>query len=205
MDIEKVKSFYEDYISKIGKRKALYKKVINDFDVSSVLYPGSHIDISPSFIIPNVTYVDNFKGAIRFFKDIDAVNMYIDEQKGYKEKSEAKFIGKNYQDDLDIEPVDLIISQYAGFVGQNTKNYLKKGGILLCNDSHGDATLAYCDEDYTFIGIVDSQNQVSLTNLDHYFKLPKEKAIDSDRVKDKMKGLKYKKTANNYLFKKTIA
>ena len=40
------------------------------------------------------------------------------------------------------------------------------------------------------------------TNLDHYFKLPKEKAIDSDRVKDKMKGLKYKKTANNYLFKK---
>ena len=90
MDIEKVKSFYEDYISKIGKRKALYKKVINDFDVSYVLYPGSHIDISPSFIIPNVTYVDNFKGAIRFFKDIDAVNMYIDEQKGYKRKKRSQ-------------------------------------------------------------------------------------------------------------------
>ncbi|SEI88885.1 hypothetical protein SAMN04488113_12921 [Alkalibacterium gilvum] len=202
MDIEKVKSFYEDYISKIGKRKALYKKVINDFDVSSVLYPGSHIDISPSFIIPNVTYIDNFKGAIRFFKDIDAVNMYIDEQKDYKEKSEAKFIGKNYYDNLDIEPVDLVISQYAGFVGQATKDYLKKDGILLCNDSHGDATLAYCDEDYIFIGIVDSHNQVSCRNLDHYFKLPKEKAIDSDRVKDKMKGLRYTKTANNYLFKK---
>ncbi len=41
-----------------------------------------------------------------------------------------------------IEPVDLIISQYAGFVGQETKRYLKEGGILLCNDSHGDATLA---------------------------------------------------------------
>ena len=49
MDIEKVKSFYEDYISKIGKRKALYKKVINDFDVSSVLYPGSHIVYFPIF------------------------------------------------------------------------------------------------------------------------------------------------------------
>lgn len=98
--------------------------------------------------------------------------------------------------------MDLIISQYGGFVGQATKSYLKKGGILLCNDSHGDATLAYCDEDYAFIGIVDSQNQISRTNLDYYFKLPKEKAIDSDIVKNKMKGLKYKKTANNYLFEK---
>jgi hypothetical protein len=37
--------------------------------------------------------------------------------------------------ELDVEPVDLIISQYAGFVGQATKKYLNTGGILLCNDN----------------------------------------------------------------------
>lgn len=56
--------------------------------------------------------------------------------------------------------MDLIISQYAGFVGQATKVYLKKGGILLCNDSHGDATLAYCDSDYEFVGVINLNNMI---------------------------------------------
>jgi hypothetical protein len=32
-------------------------------------------------------------------------------------------------------------------VAQATKQFLKVGGILLCNDSHGDATLVRFDED----------------------------------------------------------
>jgi hypothetical protein len=35
-----------------------------------------------------------------------------------------------------------------------TKQFLKLGGIILCNGSHGDATLARFDEDFKFIGIV---------------------------------------------------
>ena len=102
-----------------------------------------------------------------------------------------------------IDQVDLIISQYAGFVGQATKAYLKIGGILLCNDSHGDATLAKFDEDYEFIGIINSNNQIQNNDLEDYFKLPKDKPIDLNFVRQKMKGLKYKSTAQNYLFRKT--
>lgn len=59
---------YNDYAKKIGNRKALYKAVAQHFNIKSVLYPGSHIDIAPSLVISDVVYVDNFKGSIKFSK-----------------------------------------------------------------------------------------------------------------------------------------
>ena len=103
---------------------------------------------------------------------------------------------------LEIDPVDLIISQYAGFVGQATKKYLKTGGILLCNDSHGDATLARFDHDFEFIGVMGMDNKIINAEVDEYFTLPKNKKIDLAKVKEKMKGPRYKQSAENYLFRK---
>ena len=53
------------------------------------------------------------------------------------------------------------------------------GGILLCNDSHGDATLAKFDEDFEFIGIVDRKNKRQRDNLENYFTLPRNKTDGS--------------------------
>lgn len=75
-------------------------------------------------VIPKVTYIDNFKGAIKFFKHIDTIKEYIEQHKEYKDSCEIDFIGQDYTQPLKIEQVDLIISQYAGFVGQETKNIL---------------------------------------------------------------------------------
>jgi hypothetical protein len=111
-------------------------------------------------------------------------------------------MGQDYTRELNVEPVDLIISQYAGFVGQATKKYLKHGGILLCNDSHGDATLAKFNVDFDFVGIVAKKNRIVDTKLNDYFLLPKNKDIDLVKVKDKMKGPKYKLSAENYIFRK---
>ncbi len=194
---------YEDYMGKIGNRKSLYKAVTKAFTIKSAIYPGSHIDITPSLVIPKVTYIDNFKGAIKFFQSLETIEAYINDNKDYSEAHEISFLGEDYQNSLVIDQVDLIISQYAGFVGQATKAYLKIGGILLCNDSHGDATLAKFDEDYEFIGIINSNNQIQNNDLEDYFKLPKDKPIDLNFVRQKMKGLKYKSTAQNYLFRKT--
>lgn len=192
---------YKAYDNKMGNRKALYKVVAEKYEIKSAIYPGSHIDIAPSLVIPKVTYIDNFKGAIKFFKDLETIKEYIEQKKEYPEPSEVKFLGQDYNQPLAIEQVDLIISQYAGFVGQATKANLKTGGILLCNDSHGDASLANFDQAYKLIGIIDN-NKIKSTNLDKYFKLPGGKTIDIQKVKDKMKGLKYKEMAENYLFKK---
>ena len=57
MMTEHIKQYIE-YSKKIGNRKALYKVVASTFDVKRALYPGSHIDISPSFVIPDVVYID---------------------------------------------------------------------------------------------------------------------------------------------------
>jgi len=52
------------------------------------------------------------------------------------------------------------------------------------------------------IGIIDNKNKIQSKNLEDYFILPKGKTIDLKIVKEKMKGLKHKIVAQNYLFLK---
>ncbi|WP_214745774.1 hypothetical protein [Exiguobacterium sp. s189] len=204
MNREQVSDLYEAYSQKIGDRKQVYETIASIFDVKRALYPGSHVDIAPSLVIPHVVYVDSFKGTIRFFKHLEKVQELIDERKEYDEPCTIEFFGQDYTQPLDIEPVDLIISQYAGFVGQATKDYLKLGGILLCNDSHGDATLARFDEAFELIGVIGSANALVQTGLDEYFQLPKGKVVDITEVKKMMKGPQYTKQVENYVFQKRL-
>ncbi len=192
---------FETYISKTGNRKALYRLVAKKYNIKRALYPGSHIDISPSLVIPDVTYIDNFKGAIRFFKKMSEIENYVNKNKNYQEKCKIEFWGTDYNDELNLGKKDMIISQYAGFAGQATKRYLKKGGILLCNDSHGDATLAYLDGDFELVGVINQRNTLSTKQLDKYFVLKKDSQIDEEEVRSTMKGPKYKVQAANYIFK----
>lgn len=193
---------YYEYRDKIGNRTELYRIVVKRYGVTSALYPESHIDIAPSLVIQKVIYVDSFKGAINFFKNIELIKEYIVQNKEYEEPCDMGFIGQDYTEELNLAPVDLIISQFAGFVGQATKKYLNTGGILLCNDSHGDATLSRFDDDFEFIGVIGKNNRIIDTKLDDYFVLPRSKNVDLVKVKEKMKGPKYKLTAENYLFRK---
>lgn len=190
------------YKKSIGDRTSLYKIIAQNFQVKRALYPGSHIDIMASFVISDVIYIDNFKETIKFFKEMDAILRLIENNKTYEVNPQIVFFEGDYRNSFDIEPVDLIISQFAGFVGQDTKHYLKDGGILLCNDSHGDATLAYCDGDYEFIGIVNSMNVIETENLNIYFQFSRKRPIDIEKVRTTMKGPNYKVKADNYLFKK---
>ncbi len=192
---------FEEYKSKIGDRISIYSLVAKKYNVKRALYPGSHIDISPSMVIPEVTYVDNFKGAIKFFEDIRDIEKYVNRNKEYQEMCNIIFIGTDYNNELNINKVDIIISQYAGFVGQATKRYLKEDGILLCNDSHGDATLAYLDEDYILVGVIDQHNNISTKQLEKYFVLKNGRQIDENKVRSTMKGPKYEIQATNYIFK----
>jgi len=192
---------YQTYNEKIGDRRGLYKLLAETFDIKTALYPGSFIDIGPSLFIPKVIYVDNYKGAINYFRDLEDICSFIDHEKANLETSQVIFYGVDYEKDLPINEVDLIISQYAGFVGQATKRYLRPGGILLCNDSHGDATLAFCDDAFELIGVV-IDHAIDNSHLNEYFRFKRERKIDVDQVKKKMKGPKYKLQVENYLFKK---
>lgn len=190
---------FETYMNKVGNREKLYDLITKEFNVKKALYPGSHIDITPSFFIPEVTYIDSFKGTKNFFNNLDDINRYVNLRKTYTKNPSIKFYNVDYYASLDVIDVDLIISLYAGFVSTATKRYLKHQGIILANDSHADATLLYHDEDFELIGVINNA-KITRNNVSQYF-LSK-KPIDLENVKKNMKPPKYIKVAEYYLFRK---
>ena len=102
---------------------------------------------------------------------------------------------------------DLLISQYAGFISSVCKPYLRPGGYLLVNNSHGDAGMASIDDDFQLIAVVHrtkSKYRLSTTALDEYF-IPKKPIIVTREVLlERKKGIGYTKPAGLYLFQKVV-
>ena len=192
----------KDYTS-IGLFRALNEK----FDVKKVFYPGSYVHITPSLIFSNVTYADSFRNTYKFFKDQEAIE-FIKKNKEYSEEPIVKFFQQDYNKpfkELDKE-FDLVISQYAGFVGQGAKPYLKKGGLLVCNNSHGDASMASLDLDFELIAVykrkTDDKFSISEKNLKEYLKPKKGIQPTKEELMKSMKGIAYTKNPSGYIFKK---
>jgi len=197
---------YEEYMRKIGDRYELFSLLRKEFTIESALYPGSHIDITPSFFYRKTTYIDNFRGAARFFAKPDLSNLILDYKK-YEEEPILKFYFRDYRKEIKEldKNFDLLISLYAGIVSKYCKKYLKQEGILLVNNSHGDASMAHLDHDFILYGIIYQSNKklyFSRKNLKAYFVPKKERDINMEYLEKRMKGIGYKKTANFYLFKK---
>ncbi len=183
----------------------LFKEIKKQFNPKRVLYPGCYVHITPSLVFSDVTYIDSFRDTDKFFKDLKVIE-YINKNKEYKKKSKIKFYHQDYYDKIpeEFESFDCIISLYSGFIGQAVKRYLKKGGILVCNDSHGDASMASIDSDYELIAIFDKKSDenyiVSDDNLKDY--LISKKKIKKKELKKLGKGLIYTKSPTGYIFKK---
>jgi hypothetical protein len=98
-----------------------------------------------------------------------------------------------------------MISLYAGFISKYCKNLLKKNGVLLANNSHGDASMAYLDDDLIFFGVINYQNKkyyLKTDNLDKYFILKRNITITKELLEKTNWGVGYTKPANYYLFRK---
>lgn len=200
-------NMYHEYVNKAGDRYDIFVALSKHYSIKKALYPGSYIHITPSLVIPKVIYVDNFKKAIKFFQNEQEIMGFVEANKTYHEPSKIRFIPKDYWNEMAIPHgyVDLLISQYAGFVSTACKKYLKKGGILLANDSHGDATMAYHDDEFAFMGILKYQKghySIESRKLEDYFQQRGGKPIDMDKVKKTMKGPKYLKQSDYYMFTK---
>ena len=185
----------------------LFREIKTMFNPKKILYPGCYIHITPSLIFPDVTYVDSFRNTNKFYENLE-IKKFIEKNKEYTEKSKFKFYLQDYSKDLpeELESFDLIISLYGGFVGQAVKKYLKKGGILVCNNSHGDATMASLDSAYELIAIYNRKSNekftISSKNLNEYL-IPKKKiTITKKDLEKTMKGIAYTKSPSGYVFRK---
>ena len=198
--------YKEYFIDRKFERLELFQLILDIYDIKRVLYPGSFVHITPSFVFPIVTYVDSDKKARKFFEN-PGLNLFIDKYKLYPQESEITFYPDDYRT-FSTEPeqrFDLLISQYAGFISQHCKRYLKIGGILLVNNSHGDASMAYIDDDYELEAVAIHRNdryRISDQNLDSYFVPKKPIKLTKAYLEQIQKGIGYTKTASSYLFKR---
>jgi hypothetical protein len=198
---------YEKYfVHNKSERLGLFKAIKERYGCTSAAYPGSFVHITPSLIFPNTAYIDSDRRVKNFFEDPEVLK-WVEYNKEYYTKSVIQSFQQDYSLALpiDIGEFDLLISQYAGFVSQDCKKYLKSSGLLIVNNSHADAGLAFLDSDYELIAITNSNNDkwtISDTNLEDYF-IPK-KGLHPPRTAliETMKGIDYSKTASNYIFKK---
>jgi hypothetical protein len=195
------------FIDRDFERLDLFQLLAEKYNVQRVLYAGSFVHVTPSFVFPDVVYVDNDNGAKKFFGNSN-FRKYVVRRKSYPQDPKIIYHFADYRNGLEEEDksFDLLISQYAGFVGQYCKRYPKKGGLLLANNSHGDAGVAAIDEDYELIAValvLNGKYRISENKLEDYFVPKSEKAnVTKEYLIELQRGIGYEKSASAYIFRR---
>ena len=194
------------FVENESERPELFRVIKEKYGCTSAIYPGSFIHITPSLIFPHTVYVDSDRRVQKFFDDPEVIR-WVRVKKEYADKPEIKAFQQNYTKKLPdaVGEFDLLISQYAGFVSQDCKQYLKPDGILLVNNSHADAGLAFLDPDYELAAVANHNNgkwTIKENDLQDYFIPKKGLHPQKQTLLETMRGVAYKKTASNYIFKK---
>ncbi len=200
--------FQSYYVDREYAQFDLFHLLRAELGITAALYPGSYVQVSPSYFIPTVCYVDTDRKAKRFFSDVPALEAAIQAKANYTEPTVIRFHGLDYAGPLPEaeHSFDLLISQYAGIISQPCKRYLKPGKYLLVNNSHGDAGVAALDADYTLLFAInhrDGNYTIAKTPPDAYFIPKKPEQNTKETILSLGKGIAYVKTAPLYLFKVT--
>lgn len=175
----------------MDQRRPTWEAVREATGARTVLYPGSYTDVSPSFVFPDVTYVDMDRRCPGFFGDPDVARRL---------PNPFRFLRADYRDPLDVDPVDLLISQYAGPISHHCGHLVRPGGHLLVNNSHADAGIAALDPAWTLVAVVRG-DRVS-TDVDGYFEPKRAPHPPKEALIESQTGIAYTKTASNYLFER---
>lgn len=194
------------YRDSIGDRSSLFAAIADTWDVDDALYPGCYLDLSPSTAIRTVTYVDTDKRAARYFSDAERIAADLADA-GADGAHTIRFLHSDYTDRLPLEEssFSLLISLYAGLVWDGCGRYLRRGGLLLANASHGDASIAALDPALDLVGAVlhrDGRYRLDTANLDRYLIAKKPADNDPDLIRAKGRGVAYTRPAFAYLFRR---
>ena len=122
-----VSDLYKKYFRDIQfERCGLFKAIQQNYDCTTVLYPGSSIHITPSFYFPHVVYVDTHEVAQKFFADHETVVGFITSNKKYQQSGFIRFINPAGMRLFGFSSIDEIIGKdvYVDFdvkIGDNVK------------------------------------------------------------------------------------
>lgn len=195
------------FVDKGDERLGLFRLLVETFGIESGLYPGSFVHITPSLVIPHMVYVDTDKRCEPFFSS-EKTRAFVDRNREYEKPASYTFHQADFSEGFEEkkDSFDILISLYAGFISKYCVKYLKKGGILLANNSHGDAPRAYLNRGFEFIGAIKRNGNrfgYSEDALDSYFIPRGRKPLDTETIEAEMKGLAYTRAAYAYVFRKS--
>ena len=202
-------SFYREFDKHPGDRIRLFGALAEFLPADAVMYPGSYVDVAPSVFFGDVTYVDMDKRAARFFSQEADVRKLINEMRsesGVDGAFDLRFIHSDYSHDLSVEPgsVDLLVSLYAGFVSEHCSRYLKRGGHLFANNSHGDVSMADLDPSYELVAVMKSSegNYRIVTDDLEAFLNPTREQPTVESLHASGRGVAFEKKAFAYLLRR---
>lgn len=186
------------------------------------LYPGSYIHVTPSLCFSSCTYVDPFVGAKNhvhdfFQNDRNQLTEYL--------------LGPNADDNLHIEFIQTSVEDFAhpkrddphkfdvllsfsapGRISEVCAPLVRRNGLLLVNDEHGDASLAYSQEDvWRLVGLIQhvgTQIQTDPAVLDTCFcgksgNILPHQALQNSGMALSKRPFKYTTNPVLYIFQKT--
>ena len=190
-----------------GDRHRLFTAVAASITADTVLYPGSYVDLAPSFVWPSVTYVDIDRRAQQFFADEAGVEQLLAEHDVEPNAHTVRFIKADYSDPLDLDEseFDLLISLYAGFVSEACTHHLRVGGTLLVNPSHGDAAMASIDPRYRLRAVVTSRSEsyaVDDRDIDDFLVPKRDVVVTRESLHASGRGVAYTRSPFAYLFER---
>ncbi len=196
---------WSTYRGSIGDRSALFSALAETWGCGHALYPGSYVDLSPSTAFPEVTYVDTDRRAARYFDDAELVRSELRGRTRPSAGVAVRFIAADYTEALPLSArsFDLLISLYAGPVWQHCRPYLKPGGLLLANASHGDASLAALDPDLRLVAAVlhrSDHYRLDTDALDRYLVAKNPAANQAAAIRQAGRGIAYTRPAFAYVF-----
>ncbi len=199
---------WASYRESIGDRSSLFAALRERWGVERALYPGSYLDLSPSTVIPSVTYVDTDRRAARYFAGAELVQAELADAQRTRggAPAEVRFLHADYTEALPLGDgaFDLLISLYAGPVSEHCRRFLGPGGLLLANASHGDASLAALDARFELVAAVQNRGdryRLDENDLGRYLVPKKPAAADPDLIRRSGRGIAYTRPAFAYLFR----
>lgn len=196
---------WSQYRESIGDRSGLFALLADSWPVERVLYPGSYVDLSPSTAFASVTYVDTDARAAGFFADPERVRAELAGRTRPGAGQEVRFLAADYTGSLDVPEgsADLLVSLFAGPVWDHCRRYLRPGGWLLANTSHGDACLAALDPSLRLVAAVQARGdryRLVTDRLDEHLVPKRPEAADPALIRSTGRGIAYTRSAFAYLF-----
>ncbi|MFE1874725.1 hypothetical protein ACFW9N_28230 [Streptomyces sp. NPDC059496] len=197
---------FTDYIHHIGDRTDMFLTVAAHTGARRTLYPGSYLDLTPSYALPDVTYLDSDPRARKAFADPATALALTGLHRHYPQAPEITFLSGDYTRTLRELPEaewELAISLYAGPVSEHVARCLKPGGWLLANNSHADAGLAHVNPAYRLAAAIHhraGRYRLTTDDLERYL-LPKTPPHPTrEQLHATGRGIAYTHPATAYLF-----